>query len=276
MPTNSSRQRSQICRWEKKLQQLFELTGLHRQHSFGTFTARLRHLALAPILLWQNSVTWLSAGPFYDCGTKQKLGGIGDGGKWICEVQGALQRRNCVVYSLGSNMDTSFEEGIIKHTVCDIHTFDHSLLPEQRAAIHQISSRLSFYPVKIGLGRSRNSTEQEKSIQTIMSELSHSWIDVLKMDIEGGEWDVLEALIDSNNLHFTQLLVEFHTQFHYPVTLGKILKVLSSLTDAGYRVFSVEPNLYCSGCSGHLVEFSFIKVDNKSGRLIQSREQLLS
>ena len=31
-----------------------------------------------------------------------------------------------------------------------------------------------------------------------MRELEHKWIDVLKTDIEGGEWDVLEALIDTN------------------------------------------------------------------------------
>ena len=47
-----------------------------------------------------------------------------------------------------------------------------------------------------------------KSLSTIMKELKHSWIDVLKIDIEGAEWPVLKALIRSKKaLPFTQLQV---------------------------------------------------------------------
>ena len=39
-------------------------------------------------------------------------------------------------------------------------------------------------------------------------ELGHSWIDVLKMDIEGSEWGVLEQLLlERKLLPFTQLQV---------------------------------------------------------------------
>lgn len=45
-----------------------------------------------------------------------------------------------------------------------------------------------------------------KSLATIMKELKHTWIDVLKIDIEGAEWPVLKALIRSKKpLPFTQL-----------------------------------------------------------------------
>ena len=154
-------------------------------------------------------------------------------------------------------METTFEEDIIANTPCDVHTFDHSLPLENQTTVASISPRLSFHPYKIGMGNTHTSHYVEKSIRSIMRELNHKWIDVLKMDIEEGEWDVLEALIDTNHLHFTQLQVEFHFR---RVSLRRVIKILSSLTQAGYRVFSVEPNLYC--CSGDLVEYSFIKVNH--------------
>ena len=47
---------------------------------------------------------------------------------------------------------------------------------------------------------------QLHSLETIMEELGHSWVDVLKVDIEGFEWGVLEALVGSDEpLPFTQL-----------------------------------------------------------------------
>ena len=47
-----------------------------------------------------------------------------------------------------------------------------------------------------------------KSLSTIMKELKHSWVDVLKIDIEGAEWPVLKALVKSKKaLPFTQLQV---------------------------------------------------------------------
>jgi Methyltransferase domain len=35
--------------------------------------------------------------------------GDGDNGKWVCGVRTLLQRPGCIVYSVGSNGDVSFE-----------------------------------------------------------------------------------------------------------------------------------------------------------------------
>ncbi|KAL0054009.1 hypothetical protein WJX82_002362 [Trebouxia sp. C0006] len=207
---------------------------------------------------WTTPTTllWDYYAPFHDCGTKQRVGGIGDGGKWVCEVMGALQHSECVVYSLGSHMETTFEEEIIEQTPCKVHTFDHSLSSEQGKTLSHVSPRLAFHPYKVGMGHSISAHYKEKSIHGIMEELNHSWIDVLKIDIEDAEWEVLEALISSGSLHFSQLQVEFHFR---RVSLKMVLKVLAGLTDAGYRVFSTEPN-HC--CNGSHMEYSFIKVDS--------------
>ena len=47
-----------------------------------------------------------------------------------------------------------------------------------------------------------------RSLHTIMSDLGHRWIDVLKIDIEGAEWRALEGLVAKQApLPFTQLQV---------------------------------------------------------------------
>lgn len=52
-----------------------------------------------------------------------------------------------------------------------------------------------------------------KTLPTIMKENGHTWIDVLKMDIEGNEFQVMDNLMDAYEgkiLPFSQIQVEFH------------------------------------------------------------------
>ena len=52
---------------------------------------------------------------------------------------------------------------------------------------------------------------QLHTLDTIMEELGHAWLDVLKVDIEGFEWGVLETLVGQDEpLPFTQLQVRAH------------------------------------------------------------------
>ena len=195
-----------------------------------------------------------ASGPFYDCVSKERLGPVGDGGKWVCEVERELQKPGCIVYSLGSNMETGFEEDVLRKTKCKIFTFDYTLSEESGSTLNNISPRMQFFPYKIGTGHTPNSQHEEKSIDEIMQDLGHVRVDVLKMDIEGAEWDVLDAMLEKGDLPFNQMQLELHLT---KTTLGRVLNVLSRLTENGFRVFSVEPNLYC--CTGALVEYSFIK-----------------
>lgn len=49
-----------------------------------------------------------------------------------------------------------------------------------------------------------------KKLSTIMKELGHQWVDVLKIDIEGNEWPVLEGMIkDKEPFMFTQMQVHY-------------------------------------------------------------------
>lgn len=44
--------------------------------------------------------------------------GQGDNGKWVCGLRTLLKRSPCIVYSFGSNGETSFEQDILRATKC--------------------------------------------------------------------------------------------------------------------------------------------------------------
>jgi hypothetical protein len=72
----------------------------------------------------------------------QRVGRSGDGGKWLC-AKLALLHAPCDIFSLGSHMDFSFEEEMLKSTPCHIHTFDCTVegrvLDPARHTYHKVS-----------------------------------------------------------------------------------------------------------------------------------------
>ena len=100
-----------------------------------------------------------------------------------------------------------------------------------------------------------------EKLETIMSRLQHTWIDVLKIDIEGFEWELLVDFYKSGaKLPATQLLMEVH----FPGSNKVVWEVFDMLLADKYRIFSVEPNYYCQEgcCAKDLLEFAFIKVSD--------------
>src|ERR1700722_14740731 len=79
-----------------------------------------------------------------------------------------------------------------------------------------------------------------KRIGSFLAELQHSRIDLLKMDIEGAEYSVIDDLVASG-IAVRQLLVEFHHRWK-EVGLSKTRKAVRKLNAAGYRIFAVSPN----------------------------------
>ena len=92
----------------------------------------------------------------------------------------------CVIYSLGSNKDVSFETDILKHTPCDVHTFDCTV--DSINIVH--NARHTFHKVCIGNDDPRHGNRVYESLDSIMKRLGHNKLAVLKMDIEGSEYEV--------------------------------------------------------------------------------------
>jgi FkbM family methyltransferase len=77
------------------------------------------------------------------------------------------------------------------------------------------------------------------SLRTIMRMLGHDRIDLLKMDIEGSEYEVIADLIASQ-VDVRQLLVEFHHRWP-EVGVNKTKQAIRHLNQAGFLIFNVSP-----------------------------------
>lgn len=75
-----------------------------------------------------------------------------------------------------------------------------------------------------------------------MSAHGHQNLAILKMDIEGGEIDVLQDILQQD-VYIGQLLVEFH--YHYPaIGFDRFQSVMARLRERGYLIFDVSPRGY--------------------------------
>ena len=77
-------------------------------------------------------------------------------------------------------------------------------------------------------------------VSTVMKNLQHSRIDLIKMNIEGGEYDVVRDIVNLK-IDVKQLLVEFHHRFK-GVGIQKTKEALSCLNRTGYKIFTISDN----------------------------------
>lgn len=80
-----------------------------------------------------------------------------------------------------------------------------------------------------------------RSFADILRELGHDRIDVLKMDIEGSEYEVIPTILDAG-VEIGQILVEIHERY-FPDGREKTRKMLNLLNDNGFLVFGVSDSL---------------------------------
>ena len=85
-----------------------------------------------------------------------------------------------------------------------------------------------------------------KTLTSTMKQLGHDAIDLIKMDIEGSEYAVLDEICQ-NNIKVDQILVEYHHHFS-EIQVRKTKNSVKKLNEAGYKIFNVSEN-------GHEVSF---------------------
>ena len=166
-----------------------------------------------------------------------------------------------VVYSVGIGTDASFDLSLIKRYGCAIYGFDPTPKSKDWVFANIDDPRFHFHPW--ALGRNSGSlvmflpkneshvsgsfvkgdhlqgegiSVEAYSFDDILQKLGHVYVDVLKMDIEGGEYIVIEQLIDTGALcRVGQLLIEFH---HFFPSIGDVptRKAIADLKAAGWGV----------------------------------------
>ncbi len=97
------------------------------------------------------------------------------------------------------------------------------------------------------LNGTRSSSPRYPFVQIVIfwSSSGHSFIDILKIDIEGAEFDTLTSFVEAHangDLPIGQLQLEIHAYDHHK-DLQYFLKWWETLEAAGLRPFSLEPNL---------------------------------
>lgn len=187
-------------------------------------------------------------------------GGENGYGGWDIYEEGL--NANSIVYSFGVGEDASFDISIIKKFGVIVNAFDPT--PKSIAWVKQQNFPSKFKMYEYGLadydgsisfnppenpehvshtilGRDETSKDsidvKVKKLETILKELNHSHIDLLKMDIEGAEYQVIDSLIKSN-IRPKQLLIEFHHRFP-SVGINKSKNAIRQLSEIGYLIFSV-------------------------------------
>lgn len=191
-------------------------------------------------------------------------------GGWVVAHQDL--NTESVVYSFGVGEDVSFDIDLIETFGLTVHAFDPTPKAIQWVKAQNLpgSFRLyeyglatfdgqtSFHPpdnpehvshtiLEKKAVRGRILSVPVKCLRTIMQEIGHKHVDVLKMDIEGAEYQVIDDICQSS-IRPTQILVEFHHRFPM-VSVEATKKAIASLRSSGYRLYSLS-------ASGQ--EFSFI------------------
>lgn len=171
-------------------------------------------------------------------------------------------KQDSVIYSFGVGEDISFDIELIERFGVVIHAFDPTprsiawvrkqQLPENfvmhEYGIADFDGEVLFNPPENPKHIShtlldRPSTQNRaikvpvRKLSSIMSSLGHQEIDILKMDIEGAEYQVIEDIYRSNIRPF-QILLEFHHGFPN-LGLTKTKEAIARLNEMGYRLFSV-------------------------------------
>jgi hypothetical protein len=181
-----------------------------------------------------------------------RLGALGDGGKWVCGIDAvAAQRAPCVVYSFGINRDSSFEADLLQRAPnCEVWGYDFSVTmfgPEIHDN-HVLSPKTHFAPYRLGAINNPHLSPPEFTVSGLMERNGHAFVDILKIDIEGGEFDALAAFLrpfldtDAPPLPVGQLELEIHAWN----SLGDFAPFYSwwqLMEKAGLRPFWTEPNI---------------------------------
>jgi FkbM family methyltransferase len=164
-----------------------------------------------------------------------------------------------IVYSFGVGQDASFDLALIERFGATVHAFDPT--PRSRAWVdaqvwppsfhfHPLGvagadgtltlhappdpTHVSFSPVA-RKGSAEVVEVPVRTVRSLMTQLHHDRVDLIKADIEGAEYDVIADLV-ANGPRVGQLLLEFH--HHLPtIPLSRTKQAIAELRAAGYCLF---------------------------------------
>ena len=196
-----------------------------------------------------------------------------------------------VVYSVGLGEDTSWDEGIMKRFGLNVWGFDPT--PKSIEYVrknNKLGQNFHFTAEALGIEKGLRTFTKPKNphhvsmregrhdglgetvevhtntLQNWMDKFGHSHIDILKIDIEGSEYDVLEDWIKKEWFPMDQLLVEFHQRFFE--NTDRHFKVIAGLKESGFKIIHDKNN------NGQ--EIAFRKLQKRASDFVQQAKMIQS
>ncbi|KAI0365832.1 hypothetical protein BV20DRAFT_1027306 [Pilatotrama ljubarskyi] len=246
---------------------------------------------------WPPYTVWDFFPPIFNCPHElDRLGSLGDGGKWICGISRIEDKPDCVIYSFGVDSTYSFEATLLQSTkFCQVWIYDSTKGDEVKSQIPRpVRSRAHFGKLALGATDRHASGDDPKTwtLKSLMTENGHSHIDFLRMDVEGWEWETFRGIIRDFTvervsppqaaanpdaeapgasgravreregvLPFGQLQIELHV---WNQRFQDFLEWWELLEASGLRPFHSEINLVYANYNRHsgveLAEYSFINI----------------
>ena len=181
---------------------------------------------------------------------------------------------NSVVYSVGVGSNIDFDLALIEELKLAVYAFDPTPRSIEWIKKQSLSKSFKFIPVGLGSNdgemeffppRKESSTHFSpidrydnlgvetikapvKSLKSLAQEFGHQTIDLLKMDIEGAEYDVIDNL-EEQGVEINQILIEFHHMYK-GISLDDTKNAIDKLRKLGFELFHISQRTY---------EFSFRK-----------------
>lgn len=184
-----------------------------------------------------------------------------DYGGWVVAVEPLRKTTNPIVLSFGLGDDISFDEEICRRYSARVYGFDPTTASLNWIAARGKPTNMQVFPIGIANfdGRQKfllpardfrgNFSAKAPAgnpiicnvmrYSSILSLLELQHIDVLKLDIEGSEYDVIPDIMTSSILP-VQLLIEFHHRLHR-ISVAETRKAVNMIREAGFSLFSVSP-----------------------------------
>jgi FkbM family methyltransferase len=181
-------------------------------------------------------------------------------------VRPTIDARSIVLdCGLGNNAD--FSEAIIRRFNAECHGVDPTRKHQKplarvasrhagRLRIHPVALAgttgwMTFYEAPqqisgslfeghVNAGGAVSYTVRSVSFEDLLAEIGVSRIDLLKLDIEGAEYDVFASISDKTIKNIGQIIVEFHHYCLKGVTEADTRRVVNRITGLGFQSYSVD------------------------------------
>mmetsp|Transcript_3677 Transcript_3677/g.4076 ORF Transcript_3677/g.4076 Transcript_3677/m.4076 type:complete len:325 (+) Transcript_3677:115-1089(+) len=181
--------------------------------------------------------------PQWSCKDMARIGEVGDGAKFVCDVlELSEDPLPCIVYSVGSADNFDFENNLLKYADCEIHTFD----PKGTKA-ENLDPRIHFHPYAWVHKPRQKHLKTQRTWDQIMKELGHDHIDILKIDVEGGEYGIIPQVFSSQegSIPIWQMIMETHFYSkNRTQDIVKFMNLMDGILDDGFRLVAKETNEY--------------------------------